>query len=465
MATKEKYQELADNIVGLVGGKENISYLTHCVTRLRFNVKDKGLVQADAIAKLPGAMGTQWSGDQFQVIIGQAVDDAYRLICEKSGLAAQEAVKEDLGDAPAGRKRITAAGVLDAITGSIAPVLPVLIAAGFLKVVILLLQQLGVMAATSQTSQVLTFVADSGFYFLPVFVGACAAKKFGVTMSLGMLVGAMLIHPNFIAMVSSGDPISVFGLPVYGASYASSVFPAILAVAVMAPIERFFNRRSPEAIRTLAAPFLTLLVMIPLTLCLLAPLGSIISTYLAAAMMWLYGVAGPLAIALIAGTFPLLVIVGMHTGFIPIMINQMATFGYDNLMLPGGIIVNISQGVACLAVAIKTKDADLRSTAVSSAITSIVGGVSEPALFGVNLRLKTPLYAVMIGSFVGAFIAGLAGVKAFVMSGSQGLFALPIFLSGDIMNLVWEIVSILVGAAVTFAATLILYKPEAKVEE
>ncbi len=465
MATKEKYQELADNIVELMGGESNISFFTHCITRLRFNVKDKSLVKTSEIDKLPGVVGAQWSGDQFQVIIGQAVDDAYRLICEKSGLSAQEAGDKDRDEAPAGKKGFSAAAVLDAITGSIAPVLPVLIAAGFLKVVILLLQQLGIMAATSQTSQVLTFVADAGFYFLPVFVGACAAKKFGVTMSLGMLVGAMLIHPSFISMVSSGDSLSVFGLPIYGASYASSVFPSILAVAAMAPIERFFNKHTPEAIRTLAAPFLTLLVMIPLTLCLLAPLGSIISTYLAAAMMWLYSVAGPLAIALISGTFPLLVIVGMHTGFIPIMINQMATFGYDNLMLPGGIIVNISQGVACLAVAIKTKDTDLRSTAISSAITSIVGGVSEPALFGVNLRLKTPLYSVMIGSFVGAFIAGVAGVKAFVMSGSQGLFALPIFLSSDIMNLVWEIVSILVGAAVTFVVTLILYKPEAQVED
>lgn len=463
MASKDRYADLADKVVELVGGADNISYFTHCITRLRFNVKDKGLVKVDEIAKVKGVMGAQWSGDQFQVIVGQAVGDAYDLIVEKTGLARQDAVDEDLGDAP--KAKFSLNTVLDAISGSIAPVLPILIGAGLIQTIVVIINQFSLLPADSPTLSVLTFVGNTGFYFLPVFVGANAAKKFGANMALGMFVGAMLIHPDFIAAVDEGTAQSVFAIPIYAASYSSTVFPVILAVAAMAPIERTIAKYSPDSLRAMLEPLLTLLIIIPLTFCLLAPIGSLISTYLAEGLKWLYSVVGPLAVAIFNGLYPLLVMVGMHTGFIPIFVNNLATYGYDNIMLPGGVIVNICQGIASGVVAIKSKDKDLKSTAGSAAVTAVVGGVTEPALFGVNLKLKTPLYAVMIGSFVGALVAGFANVKAFSISGSMAVFGLPMFLGGDMSNFVWEVVSILVGAVVTAVAAFVLYKPDAATAE
>lgn len=463
MAKVERYAELADKIVGCLGGKDNITFVTHCVTRLRFNVKDKSLVNKEEVEKLPGVMGSQWSGDQYQVIIGQSVGDAYQLIIQKYGFAKQEAVNEDLGDAP--KKKFSINTIFDAISGSITPLIPVLIGAGFVKIVVLLLEQFGILTTDMPTDVVLTFVGDAGFYFLPVFIGATAAKKFGANQGLGMLLGAMLIHPNFIAAVTGGQALDLFGLPIYPASYSSSIIPAILACAVLAPVEKFFARISPDSIRSITEPFFTLVVMVPLTLCVLAPLGSFLGTYISQAIMWLYNTTGFVGVAVFAALCPWLVMTGMHSSLMPYMLDALAA-GQEFIVLPGMIISNINQGAACAAVAVKTKaNRQIRSTAASCAITAIVGGVTEPGMFGINLRFKTPMYGAMIGSFCGALVAAFGGAGAYAITGSAGLIGgLPVFLGGDIMNLVWMIVGICVGVVVTFIATLFLYKPEASEE-
>ncbi len=459
MARKERYAELAERVVELLGGKDNISFFTHCVTRLRFNVKDKSIVQDKEIEKIEGVMGCQWMGDQLQVIIGQAVGDAYDLIAERTGLARQDAVDEDLGDAP--KKKFSINTVFDAISGSIVPLTPLLIGAGFIKIVVLLLEQFGLLTTDMPTDVVLTFVGDAGFYFLPVFIGATAAKKFGANQGLGMLLGAMLIHPDFIAAVTAGTSLDLFGLPIYAASYSSSIIPAILACAVLAPVEKFFARISPDSVRSITEPFFSLVVMVPLTLCVLAPLGSFLGTYISEAIMWLYNTTGFVGVAVFAALCPWLVMTGMHSSLMPYMLAALAS-GQEFIVLPGMIISNINQGVACAAVAIKAKSAEIRSTAASCAITAVVGGVTEPGMFGVNLRFKTPMYGAMIGSFCGALVAAFGGAGAYAITGSAGIVGgLPVFLGGDIMNLVWMVVGICVGAVVTFVATFLLFKPEA----
>lgn len=458
MASKERYAELADKVVDLLGGKDNISFFTHCVTRLRFNVKDKGLVKTGEIEQLPGVMGAQWSGDQYQVIIGQAVGDAYDLIVERTGLAKQDAVREDLGDAP--KKKFSINTIFDAISGCITPLIPVLIGAGFIKIIVLLGEQLGLLTADMPTHTVLTFVGDAGFYFLPVFIGATAAKKFGANMGLGMLVGGMLIHPTFVAAVSEGTALDIFGLPIYAASYSSSVIPAILAVAVMAPIERFFARISPDSLRSITEPLLTLLVMMPLTLCLLAPAGAFLGNYLSAAILWLYKTTGFFGVAVFSALCPWIVMTGMHSALMPYLLEALAT-GAEFIVFTGMIISNIDQGAACLAVSLKSKDTKIKSTAASCAITAIVGGVTEPGTFGINLRFKTPMYGAMIGSFCGALVAGFGKAAAHAITGSSGLLGgIPIYLGGDISNVLWMVAGIAVGMIVTFIATWFLYKPE-----
>ena len=460
MAKQDRYAELADQIVGLMGGKKNISYFTHCVTRLRFNVKDKGLVCKADIEKLPGAMGVQWSGDQLQVIIGQSVADAYSLICEKHGFKQQEGIEEDLGDA-LDKKKFSLNTVFDAIAGCITPLIPMLVGVGFIKIIVMLCETLGVLTPGMPTHTVLTFVGDAGFYFLPVFIGGVAAKKFGANQGLGMLLGAMLIHPTFIASVQEGAALDIFGLPIYAASYTSSVFPAILACAVMAPIERFVAKISPDVIRSITEPLLTLAVMVPLTLCVLAPLGAMIGTYLSVAIMWLYNTTGFFGVALLSAAYPLIIMTGMHSSLTPYAVQALGTLGKESIVVPAMLISNINQGVASLVVALRSKDESVRSTALSCAITAIVGGVTEPAMYGVTLKYKTPMYAAMIGSFAGALVAGIGGAGSYIVSGAKGLLAIPAYIGPDPSNVMWMVAGIAVGVIATLIAAFLLYRPAA----
>ena len=455
MAKKERFEELTNSVIDLIGGKDNIVFFTHCVTRLRFNVKDKGGVNEEAIEKIPGVIGCQWSGDQFQIIIGQAVGDAYDLICKKTGLAQQEAINENL-DQP--KKKISFATIMDGISGCITPCIPVLIGAGMIKIIVMVCEMLGILVDGNPTHTVLTFVGDAGFYFLPVMIGGYTAKKFGGNTALGILLGAMFIHPTFISAVTDGTALSVFGLPLYSASYSSTIFPALLTVYVMCHVEKFIAKYSPDSIRSITEPLLTILIMVPLGLCALGPIGAFLGNYIAIAVMWIYEHLGFVGVAILASVLPWLVLTGMHTGFTPYLLNAFATVGYDPIVIVANVISNVDQGAACLAVALKTKDKNLRGTALSCAITAIVGGVTEPAMFGVNFKLKKPLYGAMIGSFIGGAIAGIGKAYCYAFVGSGGIFAIPAFISSRSANLIFMVAAMCIGMIATFIATYILYK-------
>lgn len=458
MAKKERFDDLANSVIELVGGKENIIFFTHCVTRLRFNLKDRGLVKMEDIEKIPGVLGCQWSGEQLQIIIGQAVGDAYALICEKTGLVKQAAVEEKLDDEP--KKKLSFNTIMDAISGCITPCIPVLIGCGMVKIIILICEMCGILAAGNPTHTVLTFVGDAGFYFLPIMIGAFTARKYGGNMALGMMLGAMFIHPSFIASITEGTALSVFGIPVYAAGYSSTIFPALLTVIVMCYVEKFIAKHSPDAIRSVTEPLFTILVMVPLGLYVLGPIGSFLGNYVAAAVMWLYEHLGFIGIAVLASVLPWLVLTGMQTGIAPYLLNAFATVGYDPIIITANVVSNVDQGAACLAVALRTKDKNLRSTALSCAITAIIGGVTEPAMFGVTFKLKKPLYGAMIGSFIGGAIAGIGKVYCYAFVGSGGIFAIPAFISERSANLLVMVAAMIVGMIVTFFATLILYKED-----
>ncbi len=238
MAKKEKYEELATKVLQLIGGKDNISNFGHCMTRLRFSLKDNSIVDLNEIKKIYGVIGAQWSNEQLQVIIGQSVGDAYKLICAKAGFAAEKAIDENLDN----KKKFSFGAIVDGISGSLMPLLPALIGAGMLKVIIILGGLFGLLTTKMPTYVVLTFAADAGFYFLPVFLGATAANKFKTNMGLGMLLGAILIHPTMVANVTGKVGMSIFGIPIYGVSYANTIFPVIMAVFVMAYVEKFFQK-------------------------------------------------------------------------------------------------------------------------------------------------------------------------------------------------------------------------------
>lgn len=453
------YSEMADKIVGLVGGVENVSYFTHCVTRLRFNLKDKSKANVEQIKKLPGAVGAQWSGEQLQIIIGQSVGDAYDLICKKSGLATQNAVNENL-DAKDTGKKFSFNALLDGIAGCITPLIPMLIGCGMVKVVVLLCELLGILQSGSPTHTVLTFVGDAGFYFLPILAGSTSAKKFGANPGLGMVIGAILVHPTLVASVSAGESLSVFGIPIYSTSYTSTIFPVILSVFVMSYIEKFVAKHSPDAVRSITEPLFTILIMTPITLCLTGPLGAFIGNFITDAIIWLYNTTGFVGVALLGALYQLLVLTGMHTGLSTYLVQSFATLGYDPIVCTSSFLSTFSQGGANLAVAFKSKNVDIKSTATTCAITAIFGGVTEPALFGVSVKYKTPLYGAMAGGFAGGLVAGLLKVYIWAFPGSGGLFGLPAFIGGSSMNVVYMVICSIISIIVSFAVTFVLYKDE-----
>lgn len=455
----KNYSEISSKIVELVGGKDNISYFTHCVTRLRFNVKDESKVNKEEIEKLPGVLGSQWQNGQLHVIIGQAVGDVYREVCETNGLQMEKAVDEnvDAVETKKGFKGIIDK-VFDGISGSLTPFIPALIGCGMIKVLLIFADMLGVSAENS-TYQLLSFAGDAGFYFLPIIIGAFAAKKFGANQGLGMVIGAMLVYPSFAAATG----LNFLGIPVYTNSYSSTIIPVILSCAVMAPIEKFFAKHSPEVLRSVIEPLCTILVMIPLVYCLLGPIGSFLGQYLSAFVLWLYNTIGFVGVALFAAIMPFVIMTGMHGAFVPYLLQMLTdpTIGYEPIFFPALIISNINQGVAALAVALKTKKDELRSTGFSTALTAMVAGVTEPAMYAVNFKYKKPLYGAMIGSAVGGLVAGLFKCAIQAFAGASSLIALPLFASSsNPSNLTYMIIATVVGMVATFVATWILYKDE-----
>lgn len=468
MAKNKKYEKLVKEILDLIGGKENLENFTHCVTRLRFNVKDKDRVREKEVEALEGVMGCQWQGGQYQVIIGPAVKEVYQIICQKADLdtgtakakAGEGTQKEQAEQEEKGKKKFSLISVIDVISGCITPALPVLIGAGMLKVIMLLLSLAGVLTESSPTYITLSFVSDTAFYFLPVYVGAASAKKFGSNLWMGMFFGAVLLHPTFTELCAGGDGGSLFGIPIYAGTYSSSIFPALLTVYAASRLEKLIEKIIPAFLKAMLVPLLTILVMMPVELCLLAPIGGYLGNYLADGVIWIYNTTGFIGVSLFSAIIPLMVMTGMHHSLNPYIFQCFATSGYEPLVLVTTFINNIDQGIACLAVALKSKVKNTRSTALSCGITAVICGVTEPAFYGITLKYRRPLYATMIGNFFGGIVAGLFHVVIYAFAGSWGVFGLPAFIGEDLRNLLYMVASILVGAVVTFIATLLLYKDE-----
>lgn len=455
---KKKYEELSKIILNSIGGKENITYFQHCTTRLRFNLKDRGIVDTKSIENADQVLGIQWSNEELQIIIGPAVADAYAEICEFGGLQKENAIDENL-DGNLEKKKLSFKSVLmaimDGISGSITPIIPMMIGGGMIKVFYMLANMAGILPETSPTYQILFWLGDAFIYFFPVFLGATAAKKFGANQGIGMLLGALLIYPSFITAATEGTSLSIFGLPVYVANYSTTVIPIIMTVFVLSKVEKLISRYCPDILKSFVVPTGSLLIMLPIMLVITAPLGYYIGTYVADAVIWIYETIGFLGVSVLCALLPLMVMTGMHTMMTPYWTSAFASLGYDPFFLPAMIISNLNQFSASLAVSLKAKTKKVKSTAMSCAVTAIVGGVTEPAMFGVTLKYKKPLYAAMIGNAAGGLVAGLLGVACYAFPGSGGMFAIVTF-AGPGNNLVYFLIAAVIGIVVTFVLTYIL---------
>lgn len=447
------YQTIAKQIIKDVGGEKNISNLTHCATRLRFNLKEDKKADRLALESIKGVMGVTIGGGQYQVIIGSDVRHVYKEINDILGVR-----EHDTGD---GEKKSIGARFLDTISSIFTPILPAITAAGMIKAVLALLVAFQWVDNTAQAYQIINFMADAGFYFLPILLANSAAKKFGSNPYLAMMVGGILLHPSFVAMVAesieTGNALSLGFLPIYNANYGSSVIPIILSIWFMSYIEKFADRYSPKMIKFFMVPLITILVTGIVSLVVLGPVGFVIGNGIASVITFMDVHVGWLVPMVLGGVFPLLVLTGTHYGVIPIGANNIMTVGYDAMIGPGNLASNIAQGGASLAVGLKTKDKAIKELALSAGITAVCG-ITEPALFGINMRFKTPLYSSMIGGAVGGLFIGLMGVKRFA-SGSPGLMTLPVYIGEDgFSNLLFACIGAGIAFAVSFAVSFFLYK-------
>ncbi|CDM68914.1 PTS system beta-glucoside-specific EIIBCA component [Clostridium bornimense] len=442
------YRELAVEIIKNVGGKENVLSLTNCATRLRFNLKDDSKANTDVLKNTKGVMGVVNKGGQYQVIIGSDVANVCKEINEVANLQDNTAASEE-------DNKNAVVKVLDTIAGIFTPIIPAITGAGMLKAVMALLVSFKVISTSSQTYSILNFMADAAFYFLPFLLANSAAKKFKCNAYMAMTLAAVLLHPNFAAMVdvakTTGEGISFLGIPVTIATYSSSVIPIILGVWLMSFVEPLADKVSPKAIKFFTKPLITLVITGLATLIVLGPLGNICGNGISLGIEFLNKYANWL-VPFIVGTFsPLLVMTGMHYGLIPIGINNIATAGFDTVVGPGMLGSNIAQGAAALAVACKTKNSELKQLATSAGITGVCG-ITEPAMYGVTLKLKRPLIGVMIGGGVSGLFLGIFGVGRYT-SGSPGLLALPGYIGTDGFR---NIIFACIGAAIAFVVSFLV---------
>ena len=447
---KEKAIQIAENVLKQIGGKDNVSKVLHCQTRLRFNLKDESIADDAKIEAISGVLGVVRAGGQLQVVVGTEVKDVYREICEIGNF---ENTDKDI--VPVKKEKITIKsignGILDAISGSMGPAIPAIVASAFFKMLVAVLgpDVLDVLHEGNDLYTLFTFVGDAAFYFFPVIVGYTSAKKFNLNPVLGILMGAILIHPTFVGLV--GKEFTVYGIPCNVQSYASSIVPIILSNWVMSYIAHFFDRIIPGSIRSVFSPAFTLAAMLPIALCVFGPAGAFIGEYVVAALFSLEGIAGFIGIGLIAALYPVLVMTGMHMVLITTLFQIFATKGFDGFAAVAVSVSSFSIMGVGIGAFLRLKNKEQKALALSYGITAIVAGTSEPTIYGICTKYKKPFIGLLAGGFLGGAYAGLTGVIDATLVPSSNIFAALCFLGKSQAN----VVNGIIACVIAFVATAV----------
>ncbi|HEM5136779.1 PTS transporter subunit EIIC [Streptococcus suis] len=438
-----KYKNTALAILEAVGGEKNVLRATHCVTRLRLELKDENIVSDERVKSISGVLGIMKKNGQYQIILGNDVANYYK---EFTALG-----KFDSDSVQQVKKANVLEQVIEYIAGSMTPLIPAMLGGGMIKVLVIVLPMLGLLKADSQSISFLAFFGDAPYHFMPIFLAYSASQKLKVTPALAMSVAGILLHPNFVQMVSTGDPLHFLGAPVTPASYGSSVIPILIMVWLMKYIEAVFNKVTPAITKSFLQPTLVLLVSGFIALVLVGPLGVIVGEGLSQLVEQMHGVAGWLTLAVLGAIMPFIVMTGMHWAFAPIFLAaSIAT--PDVLILPAMLGSNLAQGAASMAVAFKSKNSNTKQIAFAAGFSALFAGVTEPALYGVTLKYKKPLYAAMIGGGLAGLFVGLTGVKAYLFA-VPSLIALPQFIYSEATS---NITNAMIAAAISIIVTFIL---------
>lgn len=461
---KDEFKKMGVEILKEVGGAANVASVTHCMTRLRFNLKDMSSPNDDEVKKIKGVLGVMRAGGQYQVVIGQTVNEVYDEVVAAGDLTQDKPVVEENRQNTAKEKKTwktVGSAILNKIAGSLTPIIPMLVAASMFKMLVAVLgpNMFNIISANSDIYKLFSFAGNAGFYFFPIIIGYTSAKQFKTSPILGMFLGAIMLDPNLINIVNAKRAFTVFGIPMQLVNYSSTVVPILLSVWIMSYIEKFFNKKIHASIRTVFAPTLTILVMLPISLCFIGPLGGFLGNYICNGILAfgrMGGVPAIIGIALIGAFWELLVITGMHLVMISAMMLLFAQNGYDNFVSLGSAAASLSVSGMCLGAALRLKNKEERSLAFSYLVAGIIGGVTEPALYGVAIRYKKPFIGMMIGGFCGGLYAGATHLTAYVLVPIANFLALSRYVGGTTINVVNGILSGIIAFAVAALATYIL---------
>ncbi|MBZ6013613.1 beta-glucoside-specific PTS transporter subunit IIABC [Leuconostoc gelidum subsp. gelidum] len=439
------YKVLAENILNDVGGKDNIDTAWHCATRLRFKLKNEKLADTQKIENLDGVVTVVKSAGQYQVVIGNAVAKVFDPLAEMADLENVDSQNDD-------KTTETKDNVLNRFIGFISsvftPFLGAMAGAGILKGLLALFVALGWLTTKSGAYQIWYAAGDGFFYFLPILLAFTAAKKLKVNQFVAVALATTLVYPTLVAITASSQTINFFNIPVIPTTYTSSVIPILLAVWAMSAIEPLLDKIFPESIRNIFTPLFLLIIMAPLTLIVVGPLGASIGAILSSGVSAIYNFAPALAGALLGAFWEVFVIFGVHWTFVPVMMNNISRLGYDPL-LPILSVAVISQAGAALGVFLKSKDTKMKSLAGSSVATALLG-ITEPTIYGVTLKLKRPFILASIAGAIGGAIAGggQAHASSFTL---PSLLALPTYLgSGFISVIIGLVVAFVLGTVLTY---------------
>lgn len=471
-----KYEVLAKEIVKNIGGKENVRGLTHCITRLRFKLKDESLAKDEVLKQMDGIVAVMKSGGQYQVVIGNHVGDVYADVMPLLGGESFESSATK----PVKKEKLLSR-FIDVVSGIFQPILGIMAACGMIKGFNTLFAVLGLYPNTSGFYQIINAVGDALFTFLPLFLGYTSAKKFGLKPMIGLAAGAILCYPAIqgSALAATAKPLytlfagtmfaspvylEFFGLPVVSMDYTSTVIPVIFVVYFASLCDRWFQTFVPDLVKFFFVPMLTLLAALPLGLLLLGPVAVFGSTFIADAILAVRDLSPMLAGALVGLTWQILVIFGLHWGFIPIYINNIVTNGYDNVMMPF-FACTFAASAVILAIFLKTKDQKLKEMCLPNFISGIFG-VTEPAIYGILLPLKRPLVLSCIAGGIGGAFYGAFNFRKFMMGG-MGIFEFPAMVepNGAMGNLIVAVSGVVLTMAVAFVLTMVFYNEKGEVKK
>ncbi len=434
-----KHQQLCDEIIAKIGGKENVKDVSHCITRLRFHLKDESKAQTEELKATKGVVDVIQAGGQYQVVIGATVEAVYNDLVQIGGFDAQPALDIDEGDNV--KKGDPFTRLLAVISEILQPILGVLMAGGFIKSMLALASVAGWLAKDSNTYVVLSAIGDSVFYYFPLIIGWTSAKKFALKPVMGMALGGILVYPTLVAL-TGGDPLytlgagtifesnvygDIFGIPLVMQSYASTILPAIFVVWVAAKVHKFFVNILPAVVSSFFANILTLFICGILGLVVIGPVMTVLSNIVAQIILALISFQPAIA-GFVIGTFwSLLVMFGLHWGIIPLWFLDVATYGYDlinPLVYAGGCAI----AGAVLGMIIRTKNGEENAEVNVPALVSSIFGVNEPALYAILLPRKRLMWATFLSAGVAGAVAGLMGAKLYSF-GASGPLGFPSFIN------------------------------------